>query len=97
MDLTPNLLIFAPVLFPVIQQAGIDPYFFALIMCFNLCIGLITPPVGTVLYVGCGVAKLDIVRLSRAIIPFLIVELVVLLLCTFFPSLVMVPLEIIMG
>ena len=93
MDLTPNLLIFAPVLFPVIQQAGIDPYFFALIMCFNLCIGLITPPVGTVLYVGCGVAKLDIVRLSRAIIPFLIVELVVLLLCTFFPSLVMVPLK----
>ncbi len=97
MDLTPNLLIFAPVLFPVVQQAGIDPYFFALIMCFNLCIGLITPPVGTVLYVGCGVSKLDIVRLSRAIIPFLIVELIVLFLMVFFPSLVMVPLEIIMG
>lgn len=96
MDLTPNLLIFAPVLFPVVQQAGIDPYFFALIMCFNLCIGLITPPVGTVLYVGCGVSKLDIVKLSRAIIPFLVVELIVLFLCVFFPSLVMVPLEIIM-
>lgn len=97
MDLTPNLLIFAPVLFPVVQQAGIDPYFFALIMCFNLCIGLITPPVGTVLYVGCGVSKLDIVKLSKAIIPFLIVELIVLFLCVFFPSLVMVPLELIMG
>ncbi|NYB72773.1 TRAP transporter large permease [Sedimentibacter hydroxybenzoicus DSM 7310] len=97
MDLTPNILIFGPVLFPVIQQAGIDPYFFALIMCLNLCIGLITPPVGTVLYVGCGVSKIDIVRLSKAIIPFLIVEIVILLLLTFFPSLVMAPLNLIMG
>jgi len=97
MDLTPNILIFSPVLFPVIQKAGIDPYFFALIMCLNLCIGLITPPVGTVLYVGCGVGKIDFVTLSRAIIPFIIVEVAVLLLCTFFPSIVMVPLNFIMG
>ncbi|WP_312831674.1 TRAP transporter large permease [Sedimentibacter saalensis] len=97
MDLTPNILIFAPVLFPVIQQAGIDPYFFALIMCLNLCIGLITPPVGTVLYVGCGVGKIDILQLSKAIIPFLIVEIAILLLSSFFPSLVMVPLNLIMG
>ena len=97
MDLTPNILIFSPVLFPVIQKAGIDPYFFALIMCLNLCIGLITPPVGTVLYVGCGVGKIDFVTLSKAIVPFIIVEIVVMLLCTFFPSLVLVPLNFIMG
>lgn len=97
MDLTPNILIFSPVFFPVIQKAGIDPYFFALIMCLNLCIGLITPPVGTVLYVGCSVGKIDIIKLSKAIIPFIIVEVIVLLLCTFFPSLVMVPLDFIMG
>jgi tripartite ATP-independent transporter DctM subunit len=97
MDLTPNILIFAPVLFPVVIQAGIDPYFFALVMCLNLCIGLITPPVGTVLYVGCGVANIDIIRLSKAIIPFLLVELAILILIIFFPSIVMVPLNIIMG
>ncbi|QGU96074.1 TRAP transporter large permease subunit [Clostridium bovifaecis] len=97
MDLTPNILIFAPVLFPVIKQAGIDPYFFALIMCLNLCIGLITPPVGTVLYVGCGVAKIDFGELCKAIMPFLLVEIGVLLLCTFIPSLVMTPLKLIMG
>ena len=96
MDVTPNILIFAPVLFPVIKAAGIDEYFFALVMILNLCIGLITPPVGNVLYVGCGVAKINFAELVKAIIPFLIVELVILLIITFVPGIVTVPLSILM-
>lgn len=57
MDLTPNVLIFAPVFYPLIQQAGIDPYFFGLLFILNLGIGVITPPVGTVLYVVCGIGN----------------------------------------
>ncbi|WP_094546124.1 TRAP transporter large permease [Petroclostridium xylanilyticum] len=97
MDLTPNILIFAPVLFPVIIQAGIDPYFFALVMILNLCIGLVTPPVGTVLYVGCSVAKISFAKLVKGILPFIIVELVILLICIIFPQLVIVPVKFIMG
>lgn len=94
MDVTPNILIFAPVLFPVIQAAGIDEYFFALIMILNLCIGLITPPVGNVLYVGCSVANISFARIVKGIVPFLIVELVVLFVLIFCPALVTVPLSI---
>ena len=97
MDLTPNILIFAPVLFPVITAAGIDPYYFALIMTLNLCIGMITPPVGTVLYVGCGVAKINFTQIVRGVLPFLLVEIAVLVILTAFPSLVTVPLQLIMG
>ena len=60
MDLTPNVLIFAPVFYPLIQQAGIDPYFFGLLFILNLGIGVITPPVGTVLYVVCGIGNIKI-------------------------------------
>ena len=94
MDVTPNILIFAPVLFPVIQAAGINEYFFALIMILNLCIGLITPPVGNVLYVGCSVANISFARIVKGIVPFLIVELVVLFVLIFCPALVTVPLSI---
>ncbi|WP_295580825.1 TRAP transporter large permease [uncultured Oscillibacter sp.] len=97
MDLTPNILIFAPVLFPVITAAGIDPYYFALIMTLNLCIGMISPPVGTVLYVGCGVAKISFTQIVKGVFPFLMVELVTLILFIAFPSLVTVPLNLIMG
>lgn len=59
MDLTPNILIFGPILVPVIQAAGIDPIVFGVIMVLNLTIGLITPPVGTILYIGCSIADLS--------------------------------------
>lgn len=97
MDLTPNLLIFGPVLFPVILQAGIDPYFFALIMVLNLCIGLITPPIGTILYLGCGIGNINLGRLMKGIWPFLAIELVIMLLFVLFPQLVLAPLRVIMG
>jgi len=93
MDLTPNILIFAPVLFPIIISAGIEPHFFAVIMVLNLSIGLLTPPVGNVLLMGCSVGKISFGRMVMGIMPFLGIELVVLLIFTFFPALVLVPMN----
>lgn len=91
MDITPIILIFAPVVFPLIRAAGIDQYYFALIMIINLCIGLITPPVGTVLYVGCSVSGLKIGKVVSGILPFLITELLFLIACIIFPQIITVP------
>ncbi len=88
-DLTPAMLILAPILLPVMERVGIDPVYFGVIMSINLGIGLITPPVGTVLYVACGVADIKLEELVRAIIPFLITLLIVLFLLVLFPPLVM--------
>ena len=96
MDLTPNLLIFGPVLFPVVVSAGIDPTYFAILMVFNLCLGLITPPVGTILYLGCSVGGTTFGKLVKAIMPFLICELVILFVFVLFPGLILVPLDILM-
>ncbi|GEN36342.1 TRAP transporter large permease [Aneurinibacillus danicus] len=93
MDLTPAILIFTPVLLPVVKMAGIDPVYFGILMVINLCIGLITPPVGTVLYVGCGISKINILQLARGIWPFLMVHVLILLLLILFPSIITVPLE----
>lgn len=89
MDLTPAMLILAPILLPVMQKVGIDPVYFGVIMSINLGIGLITPPVGTVLYVATGVADIRLEELVRAIIPFLLTLLAVLGLLIAFPELVM--------
>lgn len=97
MDLTPAILIFAPVLLPLVKMAGIDPYYFGLIMVFNLCIGLLTPPVGTILYLGCGIGGIDFSRMVKGVMPFLIAELVFLFLLVFFPALVNVPLTWVWG
>ncbi|GHU34612.1 dehydroascorbate transporter [Betaproteobacteria bacterium] len=93
MDLTPIILIFAPVVFPLIRAAHIDPYYFSIIMVLNLCIGLLTPPVGTVLYLGCSVSQLKFGQLLRGIAPFLLMELFVLILFIIFPQLITVPLS----
>lgn len=93
MDLTPNVLIFAPVFYPLIQQAGIDPYYFGLLFILNLGLGVITPPVGTVLYVICGIGNMGIGKLIRGLMPFLIVEVILLFMLLFFPSLSLVPLK----
>jgi tripartite ATP-independent transporter DctM subunit len=89
MDLTPAMLILAPILAPAMAQAGIDPVYFGVIMSINLGIGLITPPVGTVLYVACGVANISLEQLIVDIAPFLVTLLAVLLLLIIFPDLVM--------
>ena len=97
MDLTPNILIFAPVFYPLITQAGIDPYYFGLLFILNLGIGVITPPVGTVLYVVCGIGNIKITQLIRNLIPFILVEVVMLFLLLFFPKLSLIPLDWLMG
>ncbi|PUU95464.1 TRAP transporter large permease [Halanaerobium sp.] len=89
MDLTPAMLILAPILLPVMEQVGIDPVYFGVIMSINLGIGLITPPVGTVLYVATGVANITLEDLVKSILPFLFTLLAVLGLLIAFPQLVM--------
>ena len=97
MDLTPNVLIFAPVFYPLIMKAGIDPYYFGLLFILNLGIGVITPPVGTVLYVICGIGNIKIIELIKSIVPFILVEVIVLFLLLFFPKLSLIPLNWLMG
>ncbi len=91
MDITPITLIFTPVLFPLVEAAGIDVYYFAIIMILNLCLGLLTPPVGTVLYIGCSVSNLKMGQLVRGIGPFLIAEFIFLILCLIFPAIITAP------
>lgn len=83
------LIIFTPVLLPLIHTLGIDPIFFGVMITVNLMIGTITPPVGLCLYVVCGITGLRLDEVSRAIIPFLLVELAVLFLITYVPWLIM--------
>jgi tripartite ATP-independent transporter DctM subunit len=91
MDMTPTILVMTPVLMPIIKQAGIDPVYFGVLFIINNAIGLITPPVGTVLNVICGVSKLNMEELMKGVMPFLIAEVIVLLLLVVFPQLVTVP------
>jgi tripartite ATP-independent transporter DctM subunit len=97
MDMTPTILILTPVLMPAVIQAGIDPVYFGVLFLINTAIGLITPPVGTVLNVVCSVAKLDFEEIVRGVWPFMIAQFVVLLLLVLFPQLVMGPLKFFTG
>lgn len=91
MDITPIILIFAPVIFPLVRAAGIDVYYFAIIMIINLCIGLLTPPVGTVLFVGCSVSQLKMGQLVRGVLPFLLANFLFLAACLVFPQIITLP------
>ncbi|MBS1229151.1 MAG: L-dehydroascorbate transporter large permease subunit [Proteobacteria bacterium] len=93
LDLTPTVLILTPVLMPVVLKAGIDPVYFGVLFIMNNAIGLITPPVGTVLNVVCGVAKITMDESFKGVLPFLYAELIVLFLLVFIPELVTVPLQ----
>ena len=97
MDMTPTILILAPMLMPVIKAAGIDPVYFGVLFIMNNAIGLITPPVGIVLNVVCGTAKLRMGELMKGLMPFLIAEVAVLFLLVLFPSIVLVPLRWLTG
>lgn len=85
MDITPAVLIFTPILLPVVTQFGMTPLHFGIMIVLNLCIGLCTPPVGSVLFVGCGIGKTTIGRVTRPLIPFYMVMILVLLAVTFIP------------
>jgi len=93
LDFAPTVMILTPVLMPVIKEAGIDPVYFGVLFVMNNAIGLITPPVGIVLNVICGVAKISMSDVVRGVWPFLWAELVVLFLLVLFPALVTVPLK----
>ena len=89
LDAGPAILILGPVLGPIMYQVGIDPLHFAIVMCVNVTVGLATPPMGLVLFVSASVANEKIERIVQAIWPFLLVEIAVIFLITYFPSLTM--------
>jgi len=91
MDMTPTILIMTPVLMPVVKAAGIDPVYFGVLFIMNNAIGLITPPVGTVLNVVAGVGKMKIDDVTRGVLPFMAAQFIVLFLLVLFPSIVIVP------
>jgi tripartite ATP-independent transporter DctM subunit len=83
------LIIFTPVLLPLIYKLGIDPIYFGVVMTVNLMIGTITPPVGVCLYVACGISDVRLDQISKAVIPFLLIEIAVLFLITYVPDIIM--------
>lgn len=91
MDFIPTVLILTPVLMPLCKEAGIDPVYFGVMFIMNNAIGLLTPPVGTVLNVVCGVARIRMDEVIKGVWPFLAAELLLLLLLTLFPILVTGP------
>jgi len=93
LDFTPTVLIMTPVLMPVLKQAGIDPVYFGVLFIMNNAIGLVTPPVGTVLNVVCGVAKIPMSGAIKGVMPFMIAQTLVMLLLVVFPQIVMLPLQ----
>jgi len=90
MDMTPAVLIFTPIFLPIIKGFSANPQeaalHFGIIMIMNLCIGLCTPPVGTVLFLGCGIGNTTVTKIMRHIIPFFAAMVIALLLCTYIPE-----------
>ncbi|MFT3961732.1 TRAP transporter large permease [Propionivibrio sp.] len=91
LDLMPTVLILGPILVPVVKQAGIDPYYFGVLFIMNNALGLLTPPVGTVLNVVAGVSKESLDKVIIGVWPFLLAETVLMFILVFFPALVTVP------
>jgi len=96
LDFTPTVLILTPVLMPVVLKAGIDPVYFGVMFIMNNAIGLITPPVGTVLNVVSGVARISLDDAFKGVMPFFLAQLAVLFLLVLFPDIVLVPLKFLM-
>ncbi|WP_306145724.1 TRAP transporter large permease [Roseibium sp. MMSF_3412] len=87
MDMTPALLIFTPIFLPVVEDLGMDPVHFGVVMTFNLCIGICTPPVGSALFVGCSVGGVKIGQVIKPMLGFYAVLVSLLLVITYFPAL----------
>ena len=90
MDMTPAVLIFTPIFLPVVTKLGMHPVHFGIVMVYNLCIGLCTPPVGNALFLGCAIADLKIEDIIKTILPYFVVMLVGLLLVTYIPAISLV-------
>jgi TRAP-type C4-dicarboxylate transport system permease large subunit len=97
MDLAPTVLILVPLLMPVVTLAGIDPVYFGLMFILNCSIGLLTPPVGTVLNVVCGVGRVPLSQAVRGTAPFLLAYVALLGLFILFPQIIIVPARILGG
>ncbi|GAB3501032.1 TRAP transporter large permease subunit [Curvibacter fontanus] len=91
MDMTPTILILTPVFMPLVKAAGIDPVYFGVLFIINNSIGLITPPVGTILSTVAGVGKMSMDEVTKGVWPFMIAQFILMFLLVFFPALVMVP------
>ncbi len=89
MDMTPAVLIFTPIFLPIVTNIGIDPVHFGIILVLNLSVGLCTPPVGSVLFIGCSVANVKIDRVIRPLLPMFIIMIICLLLVTYLPQISM--------
>ena len=89
MDMTPAVLIFTPIFLPVVTALGMDPVHFGIVIVLNLCIGICTPPVGTLLFVGSGVAKVPVTRVIKPLLPFLAIMVIVLMLISYIPEISM--------
>jgi tripartite ATP-independent transporter DctM subunit len=87
MDMTPAVLIFTPIFLPVVQTLGIHEVHFGIMMITNLCVGLCTPPVGTCLFIGCGVGKTTIAKVTKTMLPFFAAMIIALMLITYLPRL----------
>ena len=87
MDLSPAVLIFTPIFLPIVTNIGVDPIHFGIIMILNLSIGLCTPPVGTLLFIGCSISKIGIEKVIRPLLPIYAVMIFILLIITYFPEL----------
>ncbi|MGL5972305.1 MAG: TRAP transporter large permease [Oscillospiraceae bacterium] len=86
MDITPATLIFTPIFLPIVKEFGMTEVQFGVLLIFNLCLGLMTPPVGSVLFVSCGISKITIEKVAKMLVPYLAALLVILLLITFIPE-----------
>jgi len=89
MDMTPAILIFTPIFLPIAEKLGLHPLHFGIIIIMNLCIGICTPPVGTCLFLGCGIADTTVTNVMRHIFPFFVAMIITLLICTFVPEISM--------
>jgi tripartite ATP-independent transporter DctM subunit len=97
MDLSPTILILVPLFMPIVKLAGIDPVYFGLMFVINTSIGLITPPVGTVLNVVCGVGKAPMSKAVKGVWPFIVAYVLLLMLFVVFPALIIVPMRFFAG
>lgn len=86
MDMTPAILIFTPIFLPIAESLGVDPVHFGIMMTFNLCLGIVTPPVGSCLFVGCSVGKVRLAQVIPYMLPMYVALIITLLLVTFIPQ-----------
>ena len=90
MDITPAILIFTPIFLPICVSLGMDPVHFGVVLIFNMCIGSMTPPVGSVLFVGCGITKMSLEKVSVMLLPYFLVLIAILLILTYVPAISLV-------